>query len=213
MLGGAKSNAKPKQAGRSPQPRQQLGQDTGGRRGGSVRYVWAPAVRTGQEPAKATRWAVRALLLSLVFVTLVLVILPRAAGLQSYAATTDAMAPSYPRGTLLLVKPVVFKDLQHGDVITFQPDSGRADFDTRRIAGLDADGTGEKTLITRGDTHAAGDPVVVSEPQVKGKVLYALPFLGHLVTADLDSWMTVAATSLIGIGALLILRIIRNWCR
>lgn len=209
MLGGAPS----KDAGGSAEPRQQIGHDSGGRRGGRVRYTGAPGKHPGEKPAKAVRFAARALMTSWVLVTLVLVAVPQATGLQAYAATTDAMAPAHPRGTLLLVKPVAFQELQYGDVVTFQADAERPDVDTRRIVGFDANGTGGKFLITRGDTHWAGDPVSVREPQFKGKVLYAVPLLGNLVTTGPDFWLAVAAASLIGFGVLLILRIIRNWRR
>lgn len=149
-----------------------------------------------------------------VFAALVLIVVPRATGSQTYTVLTNSMAPKYSPGTLLVVKPEDFEELKYGDVVTFQMYSGRPDVETHRIVGFGATQAGEKTLITRGDNNGAKDPEPVRELQVKGKLFYAVPYVGYaanaLGNADRNMWVTLGAAGLIGYGALLIVKGVRS---
>lgn len=149
-----------------------------------------------------------------VFAALVLIVVPRATGSQTYTVLTNSMAPKYSPGTLLVVKPEDFEELKYGDVVTFQMYSGRPDVETHRIVGFGATQAGEKTLITRGDNNGAQDPEPVRELQVKGKLFYAVPYVGYaanaLGNADRNMWVTLGAAGLIGYGALLIVKGVRS---
>lgn len=164
--------------------------------------------------AAAGRLANIVLLMVAVFAALVLILVPKAAGSQTYSVLTNSMAPKYPPGTFLVVKPAAFSELKYGDVVTFQLESGRPEVETHRIVGFGATQTGEKTLITMGDNNGINDPKPVRELQVKGKLFYAVPFVGYaanaLGNADRGLWVTAGAAGLIGYGLLLIVRHIRS---
>jgi len=164
--------------------------------------------------AAAGKTANFVLLMVAVFAVLVLILVPRATGSQTYAVLTNSMAPKYSPGTYLVVKPTVFSDLKAGDVITFQLESGKPAVESHRIVGFGTTQAGEKTLITKGDNNDVNDPNPVRELQVKGKLFYAVPYVGYVANAlgnsDRGLWVTAGAAGLIGYGALLIIRNIRN---
>jgi signal peptidase len=149
-----------------------------------------------------------------IFAALVLIVIPKVTGSQTYTVLTSSMAPKFPPGTFLVDKPVDFDELQYGDVVTFQMYSGRPEVETHRIVGFGATQEGEKTLITKGDNNGVNDAEPVLELQVKGKLFYAVPFVGYaanaLGNADRNLWTTLAAAGLIGYGGLLVLKGIRG---
>lgn len=155
-----------------------------------------------------------AAMLVAMFAATVLIILPFATGSQTYTVLTKSMAPKFPPGTFMVMKPVAFDALQYGDVVTFQLYSGRPDVETHRIVGFGATQEGEKTLITRGDNNGANDPEPVRAIQVKGELFYAVPYVGFaanaLGNADRDTWTTVAAAGLIGYGSILVFKSVRK---
>lgn len=186
--------------------------DTGGQRG-SRRPAEAVDRRSEPGPGAAGGIAGR-LLMVLVFAALALVIVPQATGYRTYTVSTNSMAPKYPAGTFLAVKPVAFSELRSGDIVTFQPNPERPEVETQRIVGFGITQSGEKTLITRGDNNGITSPTPVHAPQVRGKLFYAVPFVGYLAdalgNADRELWMKVAAAGLTGFGALFIFRIFRR---
>lgn len=151
------------------------------------------------------------------FAAIVLIVVPAATGSHTFTVLTNSMAPKFPPGTFLVIKPVAFDELQYGDVVTFQLFSGRPEVETHRIVGFGATQQGEKTLITRGDNNGADDPEPVRAVQVKGKLFYAVPYVGFaanaLGNADRSTWSTVAAVGLIGYGAITVYRSIRKGSR
>ena len=149
-----------------------------------------------------------------VFAALVLIVVPRVTGSEAYTVLTNSMAPNFPPGTFLVVKPADFVELKYGDVVTFQMYSGRPDVETHRIVGFGATQEGEKTLITRGDNNGVNDAEPVRELQMKGKLFYAVPYVGYaanaLGNADRNLWVTLGAAGLIGYGALLVVKGVRG---
>lgn len=145
------------------------------------------------------------LLLAALLAALVLIVVPFATGSQTYAVLTSSMAPQYPPGTLIVVKPVDFAELEVGDVVTYQLESGKPAVITHRITGITSDQQGNRMLVTAGDNNDAADPEPVREIQVRGKLLYAVPHAGYLANAlgksDRGVWVTVLAFVLIGYGA------------
>jgi signal peptidase len=149
-----------------------------------------------------------------VFAALVLIVVPKATGSQTYTVLTNSMAPKYSPGTFMVMKPVPFDELRYGDIVTFQLQSGRPDAETHRIVGFGATQSGETTLITKGDNNGANDADPVRALQVKGKLFYAIPYVGFVANAlgnaDRDLWTKVAAAGLIGYGAILVFRSVRK---
>jgi signal peptidase I len=108
------------------------------------------------------------------------------------------------------VKPTEYDQLQVGDVVTFQIESGRPDVITHRITGFTASQDGERLLITQGDNNDVADPDPVQEIQVRGKLYYAVPYVGFaanaLGNANRSTAVNVLAVALIAWGAITIVR-------
>ncbi|WP_240721005.1 signal peptidase I [Pseudarthrobacter sp. NamE2] len=145
---------------------------------------------------------------------IILIVVPVATGSQTYTVLTNSMAPKFPPGTFLVMKPVPVNEIQYGDVITFQLYSGRPEVETHRVVGFGATQQGAKTLITRGDNNGANDPEPVRGIQVKGKLFYAVPYVGFVANAlgnsDRGTWTVIAALGLIGYGAITVFRSVRK---
>ncbi|TQJ60004.1 signal peptidase [Arthrobacter sp. SLBN-83] len=155
-----------------------------------------------------------AAMLVALFAALVLIVVPVATGSQTYTILTKSMAQKYPPGTFMVMKPVPFDDLKYGDVITFQLYSGRPDVETHRIVGFGSTQQGEKTLITKGDNNGANDENPVRAIQVKGKLFYAVPYVGFVANflgnSDRGTWTVLAAVALIGYGAITVYKSVRK---
>ncbi|MBT2567205.1 signal peptidase I [Arthrobacter sp. ISL-85] len=164
--------------------------------------------------AAVGRLASMAALLVALFAALVLIVVPVATGSQTYTILTKSMAQKYPPGTFMVMKPVPFEDLKYGDVITFQIYSGRPDVETHRIVGFGSTQQGDKTLITKGDNNGANDASPVRAIQVKGKLFYAVPYVGFVANflgnSDRGTWTVVAAVALIGYGAITVYKSVRK---
>ncbi|WP_258868647.1 signal peptidase I [Arthrobacter sp. RT-1] len=147
------------------------------------------------------------------FAAMILLVIPVVTGSHTYTVLTNSMAPKFPPGTFLVMKPVPFDEIQYGDVVTFQLHSGRPEVETHRVVGFGATQQGEKTLITKGDNNGANDADPVREIQMKGKLFYAVPYVGFLANAlgnsDRDAWTIIAAVGLIGYGAILVFKSVR----
>lgn len=155
-----------------------------------------------------------AVMLAALFAALVLIVVPVATGSQTYTVLTNSMAQKFPPGTFMVMKPAPFEDLKYGDVITFQLYSGKPEVETHRIVGFGSTQAGEKTLITKGDNNGANDPNPVRAIQVKGKLFYAVPYVGFVANflgnSDRGMWTVVAAVALIGYGAITVYTSVRK---
>ncbi|WP_019136261.1 signal peptidase I [Cellulomonas massiliensis] len=161
-------------------------------------------------PARRRAWsaagavASAAALVVVVFLALVVVVVPLAMGAQTYTVLTGSMAPLMPPGTLVVTRPVDPARVEIGDVITYQMHSGEPEVVTHRVRGIGSTTDGELAFVTRGDANGADDPPV-REVQVRGEVVYRVPYVGHLnawVGANRPRWLTLAAAAgLIGYGA------------
>jgi signal peptidase len=140
----------------------------------------------------------------------VLIVVPLATGSQTYSVLTSSMAPHYAPGTFLVVKPQDFDTLAVGDVITYQLDSGRPEVITHRIISVTGGQDGDRLFITQGDNNDVADPEPVREVQVRGKLFYAVPYVGFVANAlgqtQRGPIITVLAIGLIGYGGLSMIR-------
>ncbi|MCC9205450.1 signal peptidase I [Arthrobacter sp. zg-Y769] len=141
---------------------------------------------------------------------LVLVVIPLVTGSQTYSVLTSSMAPKYAPGTFLVVKPVPFDELRVGDVITFQIESGSSAVITHRITAISPSQSGETTFITKGDNNDVEDELPVREVQVRGKLFYAVPFVGFAANAlgnsDRGEALQWGAVALMGYGIVSMVR-------
>jgi signal peptidase I len=108
------------------------------------------------------------------------VVVPRFLGGATYTVLTGSMAPTYPVGSLVVVRPS--DHIATGDVITYQLRPGMPEVVTHRVVGVGVTTAGERTYVTKGDANKITDATPVRQAQVRGKVLYSLPWLGYLTT-------------------------------
>ncbi len=164
----------------------------------------APSPTTGAVLRLTARMLSYVLLLVVALAALVMVVVPLATGSQSYTVLTNSMAPKYAPGTFLVVKPVPFDQLRVGDVITYQIESGKPGVISHRIVSIGATQSGARVLTTQGDNNSLPDALPVQEVQVKGRLSYAVPYVGWLANAvgrGRGVLVPIIATALIVLGA------------
>ncbi len=136
---------------------------------------------------KAVRFVGRSIALVVLVVAalaaLVLILVPLVTGSQTYTVLTNSMAPKYAPGTFMVVKPKPFADLRVGDIITYQIESGKPAVISHRIVSVSSTQTGERVFTTKGDNNSLEDEAPVHEVQVRGKLLYAVPYVGFVANA------------------------------
>ncbi|MBC7630671.1 signal peptidase I [Aeromicrobium sp.] len=132
----------------------------------------------------------------------VCVLIPRLGGGTPYTILTGSMSSSYPPGTLVVTKPVAINQVNIGDVITFQVETGKPTVVTHRVIGTTVAKDGTPRLITKGDSNASPDADLVQAAQIKGTMWYAVPVLGRAnVLLDKSQHQVVAIA--VGSGLLL----------
>lgn len=120
------------------------------------------------------------LLVSTLIVLLAVVVVPRVSGAVPYTVLTGSMQPTYPPGTLIVVKKVPTDELAVGTAVTYQLETGKAAVVTHRIVTVKRNARGETLFVTKGDANGAPDLKTVQPEQIRGKVWYSIPYLGHV---------------------------------
>lgn len=161
-------------------------------------------IRTRGILGKAAIWLT---LLAALGLLLVMVVVPRLGGATPYTVLTGSMRPTLPPGTLVVVRPTPFDQIDVGDVVTYQLRSGERAVVTHRVIGRTLDGENRPALITQGDANSTADPDLVIEVQVAGTPWYSVPWLGHLNVAAVGERAAagrIVAAGLLGYVAFLI---------
>jgi len=121
-------------------------------------------------------------ILGAVAALVVAVLVPRLAGATPYVVLSSSMEPDLPPGTLVVVRPTPIDRIGVGDVVTYQLRSGEPVVATHRVVAASTDLTGETTLVTQGDANDVADEHPVRDVQLRGRLWYAVPWLGHATT-------------------------------
>lgn len=169
----------------------------------------APKVRTRGALHAIGTWSAYVVLLLTVLSALIVIVVPMATGSQTYTVLTSSMAPKYAPGTFLVVKPAAFDTLRVGDVVTYQIESGKPAVISHRITAVGSTQTGERVFTTKGDNNSLEDAALVQEVQIKGKLLYAVPYVGfaaHSVGEQRGKLLPIIAVGFISLGALSMVR-------
>jgi signal peptidase len=116
-------------------------------------------------------------------VAALVIVAPLVVGGQALTVLTNSMAPKFPPGTLIVIKPTPVDEIRVGDVLTYQITSGEPAVISHRVVERSVDLEGETTFITKGDNNADPDAKPVREVQVKGTLWYAIPYLGWVSNA------------------------------
>ena len=116
---------------------------------------------------------------------LALVVVPLLGSAQPYTVLTESMRPTYPPGTLVVVRDGDMNRLPVGEVVTYQIRSDDPAVVTHRIIATGIDIEGGRTYITQGDNNPQPDPEPVEPAQIRGSVWYSIPYLGYV-----NNWLT-----------------------
>jgi signal peptidase len=131
----------------------------------------------------------------LLLIGALVIAVPAISGATPMTILTSSMEPTYPPGTLIIVKPVDIDEITIGEPITFQLESGKPEVVTHRVVAISVV-EGEKSFTTKGDNNAVADAVPVMPVQVRGVVWYAVPYIGFantFINGDNRSWIVPIA--------------------
>lgn len=123
------------------------------------------------------------------------IVVPAVTGSTPMTVLTRSMEPTYPPGTLVIVKPVDADEIRIGDAVTYQIASGRPEVVTHRVVSIISSSDGERRFLTQGDNNAVPDAVAVRPVQIRGVVWYAIPWIGYVnsfVTPEIRAWAVPA---------------------
>lgn len=121
------------------------------------------------------------LLAMLVLVGALVIIIPAVSGSTPMTILTQSMEPTYPPGTLIIVRPVDASEIAIGDPITYQLESGKPEVVTHRVVSITST-NGEVSFVTKGDNNEVADARPVIPVQIRGTVWYAVPYIGYANT-------------------------------
>ncbi|WP_421743493.1 signal peptidase I [Cellulomonas sp.] len=148
--------------------------------------------RPGRTAARLVQGAVSGVVLvAVLLVGLATIVVPVVLGATPYTVLTRSMEPGMPPGTLVVTRPVSVDDIGTGDVVTYQLRSGEPTVVTHRVIGVGSNALGETVFSTMGDANAVPDEPVRAV-QVRGVVVYQVPYLGYVNTwvgANRPGWL------------------------
>jgi len=108
---------------------------------------------------------------------LLISVLPITGNYRVMMVLSGSMEPSIKIGSLVIVKPA--DSYKIGDIISFQK-KGDLEPTTHRIEEVRVAG-GEMLYTTKGDANNASDRTEVAASDIKGKVLFSIPYLGYVI--------------------------------
>ena len=103
------------------------------------------------------------------------------AGFTPLAVQSDSMAPTFNKGDLIVIKKCDTSKLEVGDIVTFHTiiDNEYA-LNTHRIAAID-EVNGMRSFTTKGDNNDVADTHIISDGDIVGKYVFALPQMGKVM--------------------------------
>lgn len=120
------------------------------------------------------------LLLIVVVIPFVIYAVPGVVGAEgSYVVLSGSMEPTISTGDVVIVDDVDPGDIEERDVITYLR-SGADTPTTHRVVDINEDG-GEFSFVTQGDANDEPDASPVAASEVRGQVVYTIPYIGYVV--------------------------------
>lgn len=119
-------------------------------------------------------WLALGLLACLVGALVFVAAAPRLLGWQLVIVAGQSMEPAIAYGSVAVVERITGTEARPGDVVTFV-DAGSHEFVTHRVVGYDG---ASPSLITKGDNNPSTDPLPVPVGNVRGRLLFSVPYVG-----------------------------------
>ena len=103
------------------------------------------------------------------------------AGFTPLAVQSESMSPTFNKGDLIFIQKCDTSKLEVGDIVTFHTiiDNEYA-LNTHRIESID-ELNGMRSFTTKGDNNDVADTHVISDGDIVGKYLFAIPQMGKVM--------------------------------
>ena len=103
------------------------------------------------------------------------------AGFTPMTVQSESMAPTFSEGDLIVIQQCDTSKLQVGDIVTFHTiiDNQYA-LNTHRIESID-ELNGMRSFTTKGDNNDVADQHIISDGDIVGKYVFAVPGLGKVM--------------------------------
>lgn len=106
----------------------------------------------------------------------ILLLIPKARGMQTYAVMSSSMEPALAVGSMIYVAPCGrAEDISEQDIIAYR--SGRS-LVVHRVILADH---GRQSFLTKGDFNKEADEFPVPFQDVLGKVSFCIPYAGYIL--------------------------------
>lgn len=135
--------------------------------------------------SRVVSWA---LLAAVVAAGVALIAVPKATDAKPLTVLSGSMVPTYDPGDVVVVRQTKARELEVGDVITFQPVSDDPQLTTHRVVSVSYGSEGVR-YVTQGDANDTPDREPVAPAQVQGEVWYAVPLVGYLSVWIATGWL------------------------
>ena len=134
---------------------------------------------------------------------------PTIAGHHLYVVLSGSMSPAFEAGGLVVVRPAEAEEIVVGDIITYREPGAEETLTTHRVVVVERENGLQ--FITKGDANEVIDQDPVPAENLVGKVLFAIPYAGHV--ADFAQSTAGLVTLVIIPGLLIIAFEARNLLR
>ena len=143
------------------------------------------AVKKAENPRRQRRvglWFSKlgTIMIGMVAIVAVVLVGFRVTGFRTFTVMSGSMEPEYPVGALIYVKPVDYKALKVGDVISYVANDDKTVV-THRIVEVETDLSDSSTLRfkTKGDANKSADSKLVHYKNVLGSPIIVIPLIGY----------------------------------
>ena len=121
------------------------------------------------------------LVMTVVVVIAVTLVGLRLAGFRTFTVMSGSMEPEYPVGAMIYVKPMDYKSLKVGDVISYVASNDKTVV-THRIEEIEIDENDANVwrFKTKGDANSSADAKLVHYRNVLGTPIITVPFIGYV---------------------------------
>lgn len=109
--------------------------------------------------------------------SLLMIVVPKVFGFTMAVITTDAMMPTYAKGTVLFVKKASEDNLVVGNEVTYYINQGK-EMQTRRIVAIEDD---QSMIYMIGDNQQQLEQKGIHKSQLIGQPIFHLPHVGRLI--------------------------------
>ena len=134
-----------------------------------------------QRRTKKWRSRLGTVVVAIIAVVAVVLVGLRLAGFRTFTVMSGSMDPEYPVGSLIYVKPVDYKTLKVGDVISYVAGDDKT-IVTHRIVEIETDKNDASVLRfrTQGDANNTPDANLVHYKNVLGTPAIMIPLIGFI---------------------------------